>query len=323
MHDKLKVMACIILSREDDYSADLVYFWLLKNGSLPFRININRPFSIKATKNDYRIIDNKSKKEVEVSKIRSAYCMSGQVFDISQLSASTVREQTLRINKNEQYKFICYLLGQIPSLRLVGQLNYSEFNFNKLTVLKSAQEVNLQVPLNAVVTSKKQLWELKEKWFNIIGKNIDLSLEIFTNDYFSLGQRTIEFTSKMIEELPDEFGITYIQQAIQKEFEIRSIFFADHFYSIAIFPNSSNDIDWRGIHACDNFRMVPYQLPNIIENRLRILCHRLGLNYGAIDIIKATSGEYVFLEVNPYGQYGFVSKIGNYYLEKKIAGYLK
>jgi len=48
----------------------------------------------------------------------------------------------------------------------------------------------------------------------------------------------------------------------------------------------------------------------------------VNLNTGSLDFIKSTDGEYVFLEVNPAGQFGMTSASCNYYLHKEIANYL-
>jgi hypothetical protein len=48
----------------------------------------------------------------------------------------------------------------------------------------------------------------------------------------------------------------------------------------------------------------------------------MNLNTGSIDLICTKSGEYVFLEVNPVGQFSMVSFPCNYYLEEKIADLL-
>ena len=50
---------------------------------------------------------------------------------------------------------------------------------------------------------------------------------------------------------------------------------------------------------------------------------QLNLDSGSIDIIYSTNKEYVFLEVNPIGQFGMVSSPCNYYIEKRIAQYFK
>ena len=48
----------------------------------------------------------------------------------------------------------------------------------------------------------------------------------------------------------------------------------------------------------------------------------VNLNTGSIDMIVTKENEYIFLEVNPVGQFGMVSQPCNYYLEKKITEYL-
>jgi D-alanine-D-alanine ligase-like ATP-grasp enzyme len=46
---------------------------------------------------------------------------------------------------------------------------------------------------------------------------------------------------------------------------------------------------------------------------------KLKLNTGSIDMIYTNDSKFIFLEVNPVGQFGMVSKPCNYNLEKKIA----
>jgi hypothetical protein len=43
------------------------------------------------------------------------------------------------------------------------------------------------------------------------------------------------------------------------------------------------------------------------------------MNTGSIDLILTPNGEYFFLEINPMGQYDWLSKNCNYYIEKDIA----
>jgi glutathione synthase/RimK-type ligase-like ATP-grasp enzyme len=50
----------------------------------------------------------------------------------------------------------------------------------------------------------------------------------------------------------------------------------------------------------------PYQLPNALEAACIRLVQRLGLQYGAIDLLRDKSGTYFFLEINPAGQYHWI-----------------
>ena len=65
-------------------------------------------------------------------------------------------------------------------------------------------------------------------------------------------------------------------------------------------------------------RSVPFQLPHLIEKKIHKLFKALGLNTGSVDLIKSQKGEFVFLEINPMGQFGMVSYPCNYQLEKKV-----
>lgn len=59
-------------------------------------------------------------------------------------------------------------------------------------------------------------------------------------------------------------------------------------------------IDFRFNH---DLKWEPHKLPLAVEDKLRGLMHRLGLQYGAIDLRLTPDGEYIFLEINPAGQF--------------------
>jgi glutathione synthase/RimK-type ligase-like ATP-grasp enzyme len=72
-------------------------------------------------------------------------------------------------------------------------------------------------------------------------------------------------------------------------------------------PNVASRIDWRR-YDLDN---VPYKagaLPPEVEDRVKTLMTELGLVYGAIDMIRTPDHRYVFLEVNPSGQWLWVEE---------------
>jgi glutathione synthase/RimK-type ligase-like ATP-grasp enzyme len=66
-------------------------------------------------------------------------------------------------------------------------------------------------------------------------------------------------------------------------------------------------------------RICPVQIPSEIKNKLILLMKQLQLESGSIDMIVTPNNEYVFLEVNPVGQFDYVSKLCNYFIEKEIA----
>jgi glutathione synthase/RimK-type ligase-like ATP-grasp enzyme len=53
-------------------------------------------------------------------------------------------------------------------------------------------------------------------------------------------------------------------------------------------------------------RYTPHELPEDVAERLRTLMRRLDLVYGAIDLRLTPDGRYVFLEINPAGQFLYI-----------------
>jgi glutathione synthase/RimK-type ligase-like ATP-grasp enzyme len=89
------------------------------------------------------------------------------------------------------------------------------------------------------------------------------------------------------------------------------------------------EIDARGTSYEVDMRMVVGEaavkavtLPTPLQNKLRRLQRRLGLEYGAIDMRRTDEGEYVFFEVNPAGQWLFVEQRTGLPIAKAMADHL-
>jgi glutathione synthase/RimK-type ligase-like ATP-grasp enzyme len=50
----------------------------------------------------------------------------------------------------------------------------------------------------------------------------------------------------------------------------------------------------------------PIELPDEVESKVHELMNTFGLIYGALDFIVTPEGRFVFLEINPAGQYMWV-----------------
>ncbi len=66
------------------------------------------------------------------------------------------------------------------------------------------------------------------------------------------------------------------------------------------------DLDYRVDLGRARFR--PTTLPRDVEAGLRRLLDRLGLVYGAIDLLRTVDDDFVFLEINPAGEWRFVEE---------------
>jgi len=89
------------------------------------------------------------------------------------------------------------------------------------------------------------------------------------------------------------------------------------------------EIDARKTSYPFDMRMVvgeaivrPTKLPTKVQEAVLNLQHRLGLKYGAIDMRRTQTGEYVFFEVNPAGQWLFVEQRTGMPISQGVADFL-
>lgn len=185
---------------------------------------------------------------------------------------------------------------------------------NKIAVLELAKSVGLMIPDSIITSQKKDL--LNSKW-RMINKNIS-NVAHTAIDNKSYCNRTVEIDT---DALPETFFPSLFQKLIVKKYELRIFFLRGKFYSMAIFSQADNKtaIDFRNYNHAKPNRTVPFELPSEIELKLKKLMSLLEMNTGSIDMMVTPDDEYVFLEVNPDGQFGMVSYPCNYFIEREIA----
>lgn len=80
-------------------------------------------------------------------------------------------------------------------------------------------------------------------------------------------------------------------------------------------------IDWRH-YDLDRVEHLEVELPRSVSNSILRFMQRVNLRYGAIDLIETTGGEFVFLEVNPSGQWGWIADLAGLPIADAVADML-
>jgi ATP-GRASP peptide maturase of grasp-with-spasm system len=214
-----------------------------------------------------------------------------------------------------------YFLNTVKYKHILS--DFAKVNINKITVLNKAEQVGLKIPASLITASKESLVAFREKHKNIIVKNIkDVGFFAVEENFY------VSYTSLIndedIEKLPAKFFPSLFQETIDKLYEVRVFYLDGDFYSMAIFSqsNKKTTTDFRNYDYVNPNRNIPYNLPESIKIKLKKLMDDVELNCGSIDLLFTTSQEYVFLEINPIGQFGFLSDACNYFLERKVAKWL-
>jgi len=200
--------------------------------------------------------------------------------------------------------------------------SYHNNSMNKINVLRKAEKIGINVPSYIVTRDLNELEDFFNKNDNdIICKSLfEVVYPIGVNEAgFLLRCLTSQISN--LDALPQVFYPSLFQKNIHKEFEIRSFFLEGKWYSSAMFTqgNDKTKIDFRNYDSEKPTRIIPYKLDDELEDKLSQLMNEVDLNSGSIDIIKGIDGEYYFLEINPIGQFGFISEPCNYNLPKIIA----
>jgi glutathione synthase/RimK-type ligase-like ATP-grasp enzyme len=100
-----------------------------------------------------------------------------------------------------------------------------------------------------------------------------------------------------------------VQAVVPKRIELRITVVGRRVFAAEIHSQASNHtrLDWRRYDMFETPHR-PHDLPPDVERRCIQLVARLGLCYGAIDMVLTPDGRYVFLEINPNGQYLWIEQ---------------
>lgn len=180
---------------------------------------------------------------------------------------------------------------------------------NKLRQLRVATEVGLAIPrtlvTNEPLEARQFFQELEAK---MVAKLLTpLSYEMENSSLFLYTSAVQEEDLKEAETL--RYCPMVFQEKISKLRELRVIFVAGNLFVGALDASryALKTLDWRRVSS-EDCPWEPHQLKGEVVRRLNLLMSKLGLVYGALDLIQKPNGEYIFLEVNPTGEWGMLER---------------
>lgn len=298
----------LIISKNQETTTNEVIKWLLSMDKKFIRVHEDEFFKIKVQRK--RLYIESYRNKFFLDEISSVWYRRGGIkFKRLQYNNPSVDAHMAE----HQHWLEDYVIKTLESKKHINKQTTS--HVNKLHVLEEAKKVGLAVPEYFLADNTDDVLLNSTITKPITG---NIMIDVFDNYPDS-----IMYTTVIGEKEQDTFFISFFQEKIEKDFEIRSFYLNGDIYSTAIF--SQNDAqtrtDFRKYNLEKPNRNVRYNLPTAIVEKLKRLMQSLDLNCGSVDFIK--SGEkYYFLEVNTVGQFLGVSTICNYSAEKAIAEYL-
>lgn len=210
---------------------------------------------------------------------------------------------------------------------LRGSINRQVDNdVEKLQMLFFCRKIGIKVPNLLISDNRNKVLEFIKAHKKVITKSLRHASTLFRykNHLFQVGSGTILIDESIFNQYENQFSLSLFQEYIEKKYEIRSFYLNGQFKSMAIFSqlNEKTKVDFRNYDYENPNRLTPYQLPIELEVKLKSLMENLKINSGSIDIICTPNNEYYFLEINPIGQFQWLSRNCNYNIEKLIASEL-
>ncbi|MDR2064574.1 MAG: grasp-with-spasm system ATP-grasp peptide maturase [Prevotellaceae bacterium] len=319
----------LILSDEFDQSTNDVIDWLLYFKKPFIRINdtdICEIIKIQFEENKTKIVIKVKNRKIDFDDVSTYWYRRGyfniKIPVIKKEDIPLLYDEVNNSLKKELYIIVNFLHVYLQDKYGLG--SFLDNRINKLQTLILARECGLTIPDTIISSQKNIIKQFQKDKISIITKAISETIMFMVQNVGTILSYTNVVEKHEIDDYNTLIFPSLFQSKIDKKYELRIFYLDGDFYAMAIFSqtNDKTKIDFRNYDNIKPNRCIPYKIPTKIKNKLYNFMKETGFKTGSIDMIVNNRNEYIFLEVNPIGQYGMTSIPCNYYLDKKIAKYL-
>jgi len=301
----------LIFSNKEDVHPTPVISWFVENQIPFFR------FNTEALLTDYEFNwwCNEKGTDFYIKNIKNGFSVKGS--DITavwerrpnspdKLSIEHTSKEINKHNIEEAIGFLSFLRFYLSDIFSIGSIIFDRVANSKMLQLKYAQELGMQIPVTCFSNKKSDIIEIAKAFDYVALKPIDSS-SVSTSDDKQYIFYTQKADARQLHSISEESfyqTISFVQNYIEKEFELRITVVCNEIFACKIYSQNQVDekikIDWR---QGDNLRHEIFELPLAIKKLCFDFLHKMKLNFGCFDFIVTPKGDYVFLECNPNGQW--------------------
>lgn len=200
-------------------------------------------------------------------------------------------------------------------------------NSSKIFQWKLASSVGLRCPKTLITTNKGDALKFCEKHGHLIGKTLN---DPRIQDNSNRKNDTIVMTTSIerhhisnATEAQFAYCPIFIQERIEKKFELRVVYVNEKLFAFRIDPYSKKytSVDWRWGNHTLNF--TEYNIDESLSLRLSRFMKVAQLTYGHFDLIVDNNDDFIFLECNADGQWMWLDPIVNGEISDEFANMLQ
>ncbi len=224
-----------------------------------------------------------------------------------------------RFARNESAGAIRTLLSVLPCSWINREDHMDFLASNKLYQQLVAQKCGLRIPRTLISNNNSQVVAFSNPQEGLLLKSIGYIRLDEENRSFLYSERfthnELKSSAIAIRSCP-----IFSQEYIHKKCEYRVMAIGKHVLACKIDSQASEKtkVDWRH-YDLKNVAHVPVKLPYEIQQKILCFMQAVKLQYGAIDLIETPDEEFVFLEINPSGQWGWIADLANIPIPQAVA----
>lgn len=229
-----------------------------------------------------------------------------------------IDRETHKFAQAEWSEGITTLWNSIPARWINSPVSISK-SVNRLEQLKHARSIGLSTPKSLVTNDPENLLNFYEECAgNIIGKTLHSSEGVPEGKMIF----TTKISKEDLKKIDDlRYAPCLFQEYIPKKTELRITIIGDTLHVAEIYSQKSEKTkhDWRNY---DDFSKTPYvksEIPDNISKKLLMLMKKMNLEFGAADLIRTPTDEFVFLEINPNGRWWWIQELTGMNIAQDIA----
>jgi hypothetical protein len=308
----------LLITNKGDVTTDFVIKQLTEAKTNFYRLNTEDflgkvSFNFNFYRNEFTLFDNERKIKIDLLKIKSVYYRRPILPNIKG-NDLTIGEENFILNEITYYLEGLYkVLKNAFWISRVFAIREAE---SKIHQLQLAKELGFNLPPSLITNEKEIAKEFINEFESIIKP-------IKTGFIEDEGNEKIIFTTLFNDKSQlDRIKIcpTYFQKFINKSADIRVTVIGNKVFPAQILSQEYNEtkIDWRKAERI-KLKYEKIELSQTLTDLCIKLTKKLGLNFGAIDFVKDDMGNFIFLEINPNGQWAWIEKQLNYSLSYEIS----
>lgn len=174
----------------------------------------------------------------------------------------------------------------------------------KAVQLNEAMQIGFDVPMTFMTN------DFESDFKNLIGETVALksidTLLLRDGEEQLFGYTTFaRWSDVAVDDL--QSAPATVQVALENKLDLRVTLVGDELWCVSVKKlNRGIYGDWR-LTLKNDIQINDYDLPTSVSSKCRALLDRLGLIFGAIDLVVA-DGKYWFIEVNPTGEWGWLDQ---------------